>query len=139
MKNSNTHYKTLLVLLLVAIPVITFSQGKVKTLKAKNFYQKLETAEDPVVIDVRPVKKYMENRIKNAILAESLADVRQLVKEMPKDQTIFLYCQKGDRSAKAKVVLEELNFTNVYELKKGLNTWIKAELPLDTTQLKFEQ
>lgn len=136
MKTTNNSYKAILLLTLILSSTISFSQKNTHLLKAKAFYKQLQSSENPVIIDVRPAKKFSENRIDNAISMESLDDLEELLKDIPKDQTIMLYCQKGDRSKQSRIVFEELDFTNVYELKNGLNTWIKAGLPLDTTKLK---
>jgi len=45
-------------------------------------------------------------------------------KDTPKDKTIYLYCKKGGRSAKAQAKLSSLGFTNVINLEGGYDAWL---------------
>ncbi|MBS2098831.1 rhodanese-like domain-containing protein [Carboxylicivirga linearis] len=124
-------------LLMLFIPLTsTFAQSNKYKLKAKKYYHKLNAKKDPLIIDTRPAFKFQENRIQNAVLAEEIEDLLKLVKIVPKDEPIFIYCQKGDRSQKAAETLKEKGYTKVYELKGGLLKWMDAGLPLDT--VKYE-
>jgi len=124
-------------LLLLFIPFTnTFAQSNKHKLKAKKYYHKLNSKIDPLIIDTRPAFKFQESRIQNAVLAEETDELLKLVEIVPKDEPIFIYCQKGDRSKKAAETLKEKGYTHVYELKGGLLRWIEKGLPLDT--VKYE-
>ena len=132
----NKAFKWVLLLMLFIPLTSTFAQSNKYTLKAKKYYHKLNSKKDPLIIDTRPAFKFQENRIQNAVLAEEIEDLLKLVEIVPKDEVIFIYCQKGDRSQKAAETLKEKGYTKVYELKGGLLKWIDAGLPLDT--VKYE-
>nr|WP_321406694.1 rhodanese-like domain-containing protein [uncultured Carboxylicivirga sp.] len=128
--------KWLVLFFLVTPTICSFSQVKKYKLDAKSFYNELISVKDPFIIDTRPGYKFQENRIQNAVLAESQDELLKLTKIIPKDTPIFVYCQIGDRSKRAVKALRGNGFTRVYELEDGLVTWIEAGLPLDTIKLE---
>ena len=48
-------------------------------------------------------------------------EIEKLIPE--KDTCIVLYCAAGYRSALAAMTLQEMNYTNVYSLQGGYQTW----------------
>lgn len=111
------------------------AQNSKSRLNAIEFHQKLNKNKGAIIIDARPAYKFTEDRIEGAILAEDQKSLELLIKDLPKSDPIFVYCQIGDRSKKALKVIKNLGFTEVYELKDGLVTWIENDLPLDTVKL----
>jgi rhodanese-related sulfurtransferase len=58
-----------------------------------------------------------------------------LVDTLSKDTPIFVYCYDGDRSKTAcKILTRQLNFSRVYNLKKGLEMWKKMDFPVEKTE-----
>ena len=74
-------------------------------------------ADDKLVIDVRTLPEWKKNRIDNALLIE-WQDLLTAVNEMDikKNHEILLFCRSGNRSGKAKKILEENGYTNVKNL-----------------------
>ena len=77
-----------------------------------------------ILVDVRTEDEYNEEHIDGALLLsldtiteESAVDVID-----SKDSYIILYCQSGNRSHQALEKLEELGYTNVYELG-AISNW----------------
>lgn len=74
-----------------------------------------------LLIDVRSPQEYAENRINSAINIPEYEINYKMIKRLPNKETpIILYCQSGIRSAKAYRELEKLGYTNLYNLKGGL-------------------
>jgi rhodanese-related sulfurtransferase len=48
-----------------------------------------------------------------------------------KDKTVIVTCRNGTRAGKASRVLKQSGFTNVFELRGGLNAWEQASLPVE--------
>ncbi|MCU4174130.1 rhodanese-like domain-containing protein [Carboxylicivirga sp. N1Y90] len=111
------------------------AQSSKSRINAQEFHQKLNENKGAIIIDARPSFKFAEDRIRDAILAEDQKTLELLIQDLPKHDPIFVYCQIGDRSKKALKVMKNSGFTEVYELKDGLVTWIEAGLPLDTIKL----
>jgi rhodanese-related sulfurtransferase len=47
-----------------------------------------------------------------------------------KDELIQLYCRSGNRSIDAANTLIDLGYTNIVELKTGINGWKEANKPV---------
>ena len=66
-----------------------------------------------VMIDVRTGEEWRAGHIEGAIhipLSEIKKDIKNYT--IPKDEEILLYCRSGNRSGRAKVILDELGYTN---------------------------
>ena len=80
-----------------------------------------------VLIDVRSGQEYEEGHLDGAINIP----VYNIEKEISKyvrstEDTIILYCSSGSRSRQAKEILENLGYSEVYNLKEGIDKiWIK--------------
>ncbi|MCI8519766.1 MAG: rhodanese-like domain-containing protein [Clostridia bacterium] len=73
-------------------------------------------------MDVRSPQEFAENRINGAINIPDYEILRKAKYTLPnRDGLIILYCQSGDRSRKAYFLLERLGYTNLYNLKGGLD------------------
>ena len=92
----------------------------------KNLIQSMKK-KNIILIDVRSNQEYEEGHLEGAIniplynLEESIGNIIS-----DKETLIVVYCSSGYRSKKAKEILENLNYINVYNLKDGLNNiWIE--------------
>lgn len=77
-----------------------------------------------VLVDVRTQDEYDNGHIEGAILY-SIDDISEDTVSTildDKDKEIILYCQSGNRSSQAKEKLEELGYTNVYDLG-AMSNW----------------
>ena len=91
-------------------------EKKKKIIKNKEIY----------LIDVRSGQEYEEGHLDGALnipLYNIEKDIEKNIKN--KDDTIILYCSSGSRSKKAKGILERLGYSEVYNLKEGIDKiWI---------------
>lgn len=82
------------------------------------------------LLDVRPLADYEKVHIPGA----NHLDVtdpdfkKKALEQLPKDETIAVYCNTGKRSALAQQQLEQLGF-KVINLDQGITSWIAANLP----------
>lgn len=74
-----------------------------------------------IPIDVRSRREFRENHLEGAINIP-LPDVKRNIenKIKNKNRKVLVYCQSGIRSAKAVEIMEELGYTQVYNLKGGI-------------------
>ncbi|MDF2815129.1 MAG: sulfurtransferase [Paenibacillus sp.] len=75
------------------------------------------------VIDVREILEYKRGHIMGAMNVP-LSQLRQRLGEIPKDRTVYLYCQSGMRSKQAAKLLGRNGFADVAELRGGIMSWI---------------
>lgn len=88
----------------------------------------LTKEKEVILIDVRSNQEYEEGHLNGAInisVYNLKNEIENLVKD--KEKVIILYCSSGHRSKKAKEILENLEYKNVYNLKNGIDDlWVKG-------------
>lgn len=74
-----------------------------------------------IIVDVRSRREFRENHLEGAVNIP-LPDVKRNIENKIKNKTrkVLVYCQSGIRSAKAVEIMEELGYTQVYNLKGGI-------------------
>jgi len=88
--------------------------------------------EDALVVDVREPNEFASGHVlgaKNMPLARIDASGAELAKK--KARPVIVYCDGGERSAKALAALKKLGFTRVANLSGGLAAWQQAGLPVE--------
>lgn len=83
------------------------------------------------VLDVREPAEFATGVIKGAVLIP-LGQVEKRVSELDafKDQPMLVVCGSGGRSAQAIKLLSKYGFTQLSNIKGGMNAWRKAKLPV---------
>lgn len=98
-------------------------------LRYKNGYYPMKQAveearQDPTVhlIDVRTREEYLAGHLADSILLP-LGDVYNLEDDVPnKEDTIYVYCRSGARSAQACQIFEEMGYQHVTNIG-GILDW----------------
>ena len=88
--------------------------------------------EDALVLDVRDSGEYCAGHIlgaKSLPLARVESGAGDVAKK--KDATLIVYCDTGDRSAKAAAALKKAGYGKVMNLSGGLSAWKQAGLPVE--------
>ena len=90
--------------------------------------------EDALVVDIREAADFATGRI---LGAKSVPLARLEAGELPgelakrKEKPVIVYCDGGERSAKALSALKKQGFTRVANLSGGLKAWQQAGLPVE--------
>lgn len=87
-------------------------------------------AEGVPLIDVREPDEHEGARVPGAVLIP-LGEVADRVAEVPTDQTVYVICARGGRSAKAAEHYRSLGIDAV-NVAGGTLAWIDAGLPTDS-------
>lgn len=87
-----------------------------------------ESAELPVLIDVRRADEYLISHLAGAVNLETGAAIAELVAD--RDAAIVVYCSVGYRSAGVAAELEELGYSNVVNLRHSLFEWANNDYPM---------
>lgn len=85
-----------------------------------------------LVLDVRTAEEFAEGRLPNAVLV-TISDkdfVERVKKIAASDQPVLVYCAAGGRSARAIKALSDAKFTQLHELKGGMNAWNEQKQPV---------
>jgi rhodanese-related sulfurtransferase len=89
--------------------------------------------EDALVIDVREPGEYGAGHIlgaKNVPLSRIDSSGAEVAGKR-KDRPVILYCETGNRSARAAATLKGQGYTKVLNLAGGMGAWQQAGLPVE--------
>ncbi len=94
-----------------------------RKISAKELKSKIDNDENIIILDVRDENAYREGHIKNAI-SISVSDISHEIEDIvqDKDTLVCAYCYSGARSARAAIMLDYLDYTNVFDLG-GITNW----------------
>ena len=92
-----------------------------------DFATKLETLPNEQLIDVRTPAEYQTGHLAHSVLIDFKGgNFREKMAQLDKHQPVMVYCAAGGRSTATVALLEELGFTEVYELGGGITGWQEA-------------
>jgi len=86
--------------------------------------------EGAVVVDVRNPDEYEQFRVPGARLIP-LADVPERIDEIPDDETVYVICGSGGRSARAVEFLNKQGLDTV-NVRGGSRAWLEAGHPVES-------
>ena len=73
------------------------------------------------IIDVRSPQEYREGHLNGAISIPDYQIRRSITRQISnKEQLIVVYCSTGHRSQEAQRILENVGYTNVYNVYEGV-------------------
>ena len=74
------------------------------------------------LVDTRSPQEFSESKLEYAINIPDYEIPKKAFSLLPnKDGLIVLYCQSGERSRKAYLILSRLGYSNLYDLEGGLD------------------
>lgn len=120
-----------LVMMLMALSLVVSACADTQTAEATGLVDSARAEElissigDLVVLDVRTPEEFAAGALPGAILIDVndpsfTSDVSQLDNDLP----YLVYCRSGNRSASAVEIMEDLGFTEIYELGDGVQAWV---------------
>lgn len=116
-----------ILLAITAVVLISCNEKKSSSFESiapKEFAEKIKTTENPQILDVRTPDEFESEHIDNAKNVNwNSEDFAAQAASYDKTKPVFVYCLSGGRSKKAAKKLNELGFTNVYELEGGILNW----------------
>lgn len=79
-----------------------------------------------ILVDVRTPEEYRAGHLDNSLNINWFdADFAKQMEAVDKAETIYVYCKKGGRSAKAAQLLDSLGYKNVVNLEGGYDAYAK--------------
>jgi len=91
-------------------------------------FEELMNKENTILLDIRSIEEYEYEHIGGAKLIEyDDIDFEELIDSLDRDKTYLLYCRSGRRSFNTMILMEEYNFSEVYNLKDGILSWEAKE------------
>ncbi|WP_223200048.1 rhodanese-like domain-containing protein [Paenibacillus sp. 37] len=121
--NINTVINIAILLLVVWLLYTRLKPVKgLKNLRSDDFRNEMKADSKSLVVDVREPGEYKRGFIKGAVNIP-LSQLKRRLVEIPKDNTVFLYCQSGMRSKSAAKILSKSGYSKLVQLQGGVNTW----------------
>ncbi|MCD0473779.1 thioredoxin domain-containing protein [Flavobacterium sp. EDS] len=100
------------------------SSKSIQVIEPTAFAEKLSTNQNPQILDVRTPEEFASEHIESAVNVNwNDKDFATKAATFDKSKPVFIYCLSGGRSKKASQKLQELGFTNIYELDGGIMKW----------------
>ncbi|WP_330442132.1 rhodanese-like domain-containing protein [Flavobacterium sp. C4GT6] len=94
------------------------------------FSHKVE-AEKGQLIDVRTPGEFKSGYIDGALNIHLYdKDFEQRIDKLDKEETVYVYCKAGGRSAEAVEIMHEKGFKHIVELDGGMDAWNEAGEPV---------
>jgi NADPH-dependent 2,4-dienoyl-CoA reductase/sulfur reductase-like enzyme/rhodanese-related sulfurtransferase len=86
------------------------------------FLPKYRQDKNGILLDIRTPKEYEQKTIPGAINIP-LDELRDRMNEIPKDKTIYLFCEIGLRGYLSQRILRQHGYQNMYNLSGGFALW----------------
>jgi adenylyltransferase/sulfurtransferase len=94
----------------------------IRELSPQELKSKMDSGESFELVDVREPFEYEIAHIDRAKLIP-LGEIEDRLDELNRDQPIVIHCHSGMRSAQAVRLLQQHGFTDIYNLKGGIDAW----------------
>jgi len=95
-------------------------------------FDKLRANKTNIVLDVRTANEFKSGHIPGATNIDYNArDFGEKVAKLDKSKTYLVHCAVGMRSARACRKMDELGFTQLFDLHAGFNGWEEAGKPVE--------
>ncbi len=121
-------------ILLFVVAFLAFSckdakEAQVEVISPEQVYEAVYGGDSLQLVDVRTTEEYQVSHLKNAQnICVTNDDFKEKAANLDKTKPVYVYCQKGGRSAKAAQILKEMGFTKVYDLQGGMENWESKDL-----------
>lgn len=80
-----------------------------------------------VIIDVRTYEEYEGGHLENSTNLDVYdQEFKKELDKLSRDKAYLVYCHAGGRSARSQKIMEEMGFTEVYNLSEGYSAWVEA-------------
>ncbi len=100
-------------------------ENKYITVNAESFKElliKYKGSSDAVIIDVRTPDEFSAGHIESAVNIDYYAaDFKESLSALDKSKTYLIYCRSGNRSGRTLSIMQDMDFSKVYNLNGGYN------------------
>lgn len=104
--------------------------AQIPTDTLQSWLDKSPKQEDLILLDVRKSEEYAVSHIRGARLAPSKDEALKVLRGVPADLRIVLYCSVGYRSSELAAFLMKTGFAEVYNLEGSIFRWANEGRPV---------
>ncbi len=104
----------------------------------ENEFEKLAKSGNVTVVDVRTAKEYAEGHVEGAINVDwkNRHFAKNAIENITNDKPVAIYCRSGNRATRAMYAMTALGFNEVYNPNHGMKSWLAANKPVKTLEVK---
>ncbi len=107
----------------------TSTTDGIELISPQQVYDAVHSNESIQLVDVRTKEEFVTSHLKGAQnICVTDANFNEKVKTLDKSKPVYVYCQKGVRSADAAKKLRKMGFTKVYDMEGGILLWEEGKL-----------
>lgn len=122
------HQITSIIFLFLLLSCKGQTTDTIRTVNKQMFAEKINTTENPQILDVRTPEEFNEGHVENAKNSNWLGDhFSEDVEKLDKNKPVLVYCKSGRRSKAASEKLKEMGFKTIYNLDGGYLSWTSEE------------
>lgn len=104
----------------------------IQELSPLDFEQRLKSASNFYLIDVRTPEEFSEKRLAGAVnMNIQDGGFENAVRTLDASRPVYIYCLSGGRSASAAEVFQKAGFKEIYNLEGGLMKWGAEGKPME--------
>ena len=105
--------------------------GDIAPKEANELIDERSGDEDFVILDVRTPEEFSGGHIEGAIIIDfNSENFEDEIGKLDRNITYLIYCRTARRSSLALDIMEDLGFTDVYNLKGGIVRWEEEGFPV---------
>lgn len=106
-------------------------QSEPRRLSPQEVYSRLpELQNDLILLDVRnAIERTLDGYIEGATHI-AMNDLQFRIDELPKDTEIIVYCAHGVRSVSVAAAMKKIGYSDVSDMRGGIDLWTKTGLPV---------
>ncbi len=94
-------------------------------------FERQTTSKKVQLVDIRTLGEFNQGHLKDALNYDFYKPTfMQQMNTLDKSQPVYIYCRSGHRSGIAAKKLERAGFKKVYDLRGGVNYWMRNGLKL---------
>jgi rhodanese-related sulfurtransferase len=102
----------------------------VELVTVNDLLQIMESNPEVILLDTREINEYKVSHIDGSIYVGSNSFSPDLLKDVPRDAEIVVYCSVGVRSEKIGEMLKESGYQNIKNLYGGIFEWKYQDHPV---------
>jgi len=104
----------------------------IKSITVHDLKARMDAGDQPIILDVRDPHEWEISAIDGSLrIPKGQVVVRAA--EIPRDHEVIVHCKTGIRSRDSIIMLQEQGFTNLVNLKGGINAWAREIDPSQPT------
>ncbi|MCW1837271.1 rhodanese-like domain-containing protein [Bacillus xiamenensis] len=111
-----------MLLLIIVIGLLVSRFLPVRGVKQMDAGDMKPNSKDQQLIDVRSAIEFQTNHMKG-FRNIPLPQLKEQAHQLAKDKEVYVICQSGMRSMQAAKILKKQGFTQITNIKGGMNAW----------------